>query len=131
MIHPWLASRRRQGLRAGYAIGSYALVAALALLGVFLHQTTTRAAAVPLHRICRSWDGKAADSLARLVHGTSDAALRQAGDALFRLRRARRNCREGWLALACQDYQAVIGLHRIERMESPMAKTPCALAMIE
>jgi hypothetical protein len=134
MTHPMsipLAKRGISWAQGRYAIGACTLIAALVLLAVFLYQTTTRAAALPLHRICRPWDEKAADALARLVHEPGDASLRQAGDALFRLRRARRNCRAGWLAVACQDYQAIVGLRRVERAETPKLKAPCALAMIE
>jgi hypothetical protein len=36
--------------------------------------------------------------------------LRQLADAIFRLRRARRNCAEGWVGIACRDYQAILRL---------------------
>jgi hypothetical protein len=134
VTHPMtvpLEKDRNSRAQARYAIGGCGLVAALVLLAVFLHQATTRAAATPLHRICRPWDEKAAGVLARLVHEPGDASLRQAGDALFRLRRARRNCRAGWLALACRDYYGIVRLRRADRAETPMSKTPCALVMIE
>jgi hypothetical protein len=57
---------------------------------------------------CARWDDLARESIARLVqNGKRDADLRQAGDAIFRLRRARRNCHAGWTTLACQDYLVV------------------------
>lgn len=66
------------------------------------------AGAVGLAPACASWDDLARESIARLVqNGTRDADLRQANDAIFRLRRARRNCDAGWTTLACQDYLAV------------------------
>jgi len=117
--------------RAPAAIGGYVLVACLVMLGVLLHETTKRAAAIPLHPICTHWDEMAADIVARLVHEPADASLRQAGDALFRLRRARRNCRAGWLALSCQDYHAIVRLRAGTGTETPMSKSLCALAMIE
>jgi hypothetical protein len=58
---------------------------------------------------CASWDDLARDSIARFVQNSKrDADLRLAGDAIFRLRRARRNCDIGWRMLACQDYLFVV-----------------------
>ena len=58
---------------------------------------------------CARWDERARDAIARRLQGSGqDAELRQAGDAVFMLRRARRNCEAGWMVLACQDYLAVI-----------------------
>ena len=118
-------------LRAPFALGGYALVVALLLLAAFLHVESTRAAAIPLHPACRHWDEMAANVVGRLVHEPADASLRQAGDALFMLRRARSNCRSGWLALSCQDYHAIVRLRAETGNEPPMSKSLCALAMIE
>ena len=117
--------------RAQTAIAGYVLVAALILLAVLLHVTTKRAAAIPLHPVCARWDRMAADAVARLLHEPADASLRQAGDALFMLRRARSNCRAGWLALSCRDYHAIVKLRADAGNETPMSKSLCALAMIE
>lgn len=51
---------------------------------------------------CAAWDRSASDALSALSDG------RARHDASFRLRRARRNCAEGWLELACGDYQALL-----------------------
>ena len=56
---------------------------------------------------CTQWHRAASNAVAGLLRSTSDIDLRQANDALFRLRRARRNCQEGWLTMACQDYSAI------------------------
>ena len=56
---------------------------------------------------CLQWHQAASLVVARLVESTRDSDLRQVNDAVFRLRRARRNCEEGWFTLACQDYHAV------------------------
>ena len=68
---------------------------------------TRHAAAV---QTCMPWDAAARDALAMLVREPSDAALSHVGDAVFRLRRARRNCEHGWVRLACQDYHAVMNV---------------------
>lgn len=60
-----------------------------------------------LARTCMQWHAAAAASVSRLVQSTHDADLVKVGDAVFRLRRARRNCEAGWIVLACQDYHVV------------------------
>jgi hypothetical protein len=131
--HATISSETNPGgrLKTTYALRACALVVALLLLGAFLHETGTQAANIPLHQSCNQWDAKAADVVARLVHETTDASLRQAGDALFRLRRARRNCRAGWLALSCQDYHAIVRLRTPDIKESPTSKMICSLAMLD
>lgn len=88
------------------------LAVAVLLVGVMLwplwRSVGERAAGTGVTPACAQWDGLARESIARRVqNGERDADLRQIGDAVFRLRRARRNCRAGWTALACQDYLAV------------------------
>jgi hypothetical protein len=56
---------------------------------------------------CMHWHEAAGDAVSRLARSTKDVDLRQLNDAIFRMRRARRNCAEGWFMLACQDYYAV------------------------
>lgn len=53
------------------------------------------------------WRQSTSDVVSRLARSTSDADLRQVSDAIFRMRRARRNCEAGWFGLTCQDYDAV------------------------
>lgn len=57
---------------------------------------------------CLQWHQAAGEAVARLAQSATDSDLRLASDAIFRMRRARRNCEEGWVALACQDYYAVV-----------------------
>jgi hypothetical protein len=76
-----------------------------------------------INPVCETWDSAASSAVARLVADTSDTAARQLGDSLFRLRRARKNCRIGWVNLACQDYRALIG-------GSALAATECFSAVI-
>jgi hypothetical protein len=56
---------------------------------------------------CAQWDDAAGEAIVRLVQSKSDADLRKLGDAVFRIRRARRNCSAGWFRLACLDYGAI------------------------
>ena len=118
-------------LRGLCAVGGYAFVAAVLLLGAFLHHETVRAAARPLNPICSRWDAMAADTVARLVHEPADASLRQAGDALFMLRRARSNCRTGWLALSCLDYRAIARLRPDPAMQIAQAQPLCSRTIVE
>jgi hypothetical protein len=57
---------------------------------------------------CAAWDDAASEAIVDLVRARRDADLRLVGDAVFRMRRARRNCHMGWTRLACLDYQAII-----------------------
>jgi len=56
---------------------------------------------------CAEWHQAASAAVAHLAESTRDADLRQVSDAIFRMRRARRNCEDGWYTHACQDYHAV------------------------
>src|SRR5262245_14222276 len=60
-----------------------------------------------LARSCIEWHLAAGAVVSRLIQSTRDADLLQVSDAIFRIRRARRNCEAGWYVLACQDYHAV------------------------
>jgi hypothetical protein len=93
------AARPRPGL---IALG----LAAAALLAVIL-TTDTGHATRPLAAPCDSLDAAASGALTRLVADPSAAAESRARDALFRLQRARKNCRLGLAALARQDYAAI------------------------
>src|SRR4029453_14120752 len=57
---------------------------------------------------CAAWDAAAGTALAALIADRSEVAEARLGDALFRLRRARRNCRHDWIGLARRDYDALI-----------------------
>lgn len=83
---------------------------------------------VGLAPACVQWDELARQSVARrLQNGKRDADLRQVGDAIFRLRRARRHCHAGWIRLACQDYLAVSRT----AMSRPPSENECAMASAE
>jgi hypothetical protein len=92
------------GILAGVA------VATLLVTVEFTHGTSTVDAGAEKQRLARScleWHLAAGVVVSRLVQSTRDADLLQVGDAVFRMRRARRNCEAGWYVLACQDYHAV------------------------
>jgi len=89
------------------------LVAAASLVHATIYQSSeailldAKSEQQTLAESCTQWHAAAGDAVARLAHSTNDADLRQISDAVFRMRRARRNCEEGWFRLACQDYYAV------------------------
>jgi hypothetical protein len=56
---------------------------------------------------CARWREAASDALSQKFPTMRDAELREVADAIFRMRRALRNCEMGWSTLACQDYRAV------------------------
>jgi hypothetical protein len=108
------AAEQRTISRWSIAASSPLALLALLLAGAALVTTppeTKHQAQYTLATVtCSPWDAAARDALAVLVREPSDAALRHVGDALFRLRRARRNCEHGWVRLACQDYHAVMSV---------------------
>lgn len=57
---------------------------------------------------CVPLDESASANVASLVGDYSRTAEARLADAMFRLKRARSHCRNGWLALARQDYNALI-----------------------
>jgi hypothetical protein len=57
---------------------------------------------------CESWDHAASAALSGLIGDASATADAYVGDALFRLRRARRYCRHGFVALARLDYDVLL-----------------------
>jgi hypothetical protein len=56
---------------------------------------------------CDEWDRAAAAAVAALIAERDAVADRQLGDAVFRLRRARKNCRHDFVSLAWPDYRAL------------------------
>jgi hypothetical protein len=85
-------------------------LAAAVLLAVVV-MTGTGHATRPLAAPCDGLDAAASDALTRLVADPSAAAESRARDALFRLQRARKNCRLGLTSLARQDYAAITRPH--------------------
>jgi hypothetical protein len=99
-------------LRPAFAVGVLALSIALALPLLRGGESDARgalAAAPSPGPSCGLWDDQVTAAIAERVRASrGDDELRQLADAIFRLRRARRNCAEGWVGIACRDYQAIM-----------------------
>lgn len=95
--------------QARWLTQKYVMVVALVGLAVAasLPWSTPRSA-VALASECAALDERASAKLALLVTDQSELAQTMLGDALFRLRRARSHCRNGWVTLARQDYNALL-----------------------
>src|SRR5262249_59066658 len=98
-------SRRVLGI---YAIAAVALWAVALVLQAFEQDTLAFAQHRPSTSPCMDWDDAASNAIIRLVQSRSDSDLRQVSNAVSQMRRARRNCEGGWLALACADYQGIV-----------------------
>src|SRR5262245_59374397 len=98
-------SRRTLG---AFAMFVTALWAISLVLQAFERDGQAFAQARPSASPCMDWDDAASDAIIRLVQSRSDSDLRQVSNAVSQMRRARRNCEGGWVALACQDYQAIV-----------------------
>ncbi|MCC6775097.1 MAG: hypothetical protein IT537_00415 [Hyphomicrobiales bacterium] len=89
-----------------------AAIVAVLVLPMFKDYPHAAPARVQVHASpaadCAAWDATAGDALAGLVHAKMD--LTQVSDVIARLRRARRTCELGWIALACRDYQTIIAM---------------------
>jgi hypothetical protein len=103
-----------------YSISTIAVLAAVAGFAAF----NGHAGNAALDPACTSWD--AAASAAIDTSGIGASARLQANEQNFRLRRARRNCREGWLNLACQDYRAIANGTVVVGQRELSANAQCA-----
>src|SRR5262245_23649443 len=83
------------------------IVAAIAV-GCFGLSAGARDAGKAFDQRCEFLDDAAAQAVADLVAERSEAAEARLSDAVFRLRRARKNCRIGLLSLARSDYEALL-----------------------
>lgn len=111
-LHPSSPLTSTVWLPAALAVGALALSIALALPLLRGGEGDARvalAAARSPGPSCGLWDEQVTAAIAERVRASrGDDELRQLADALFRLRRARRNCAEGWVGIACRDYQAIM-----------------------
>jgi hypothetical protein len=110
--HPVSSLTSAVWLPAALAAGALALSIALAvplLRGGEGDARVARTAALSPGPSCGLWDEQVTAAIAQRVRASrGDDELRLLADALFRLRRARRNCAEGWVGIACRDYQAIM-----------------------
>jgi hypothetical protein len=111
-LHPGNPLTSTVWLRPALAVGVLALSIALALplfRGVKGDARGALAEAPSPAPSCGLWDDQVTAAIAERVRASrGDDELRQLADAIFRLRRARRNCAEGWVGVACRDYQAIL-----------------------
>ena len=56
---------------------------------------------------CAAWDRAASEGIAALIYDTSAAAELRLDEAILQLRRARKSCRSGAIALARHDYASL------------------------
>ena len=87
-----------------YLLTGFAVVAL-----VFLAMWPNPRPPSPFDLRCESWDMDAASAVANLIGNRSEIADAYLGDALFRLRRARKYCRYGFVSLARLDYDVLPG----------------------
>jgi hypothetical protein len=127
---------RTSAARLGCTFSSLALLGGL-VLPIFSGNKEASASELlfqkwSLRPVCALWDRQAGEVIARRVnesHGVAD--LRQLGDAMFRVRRARRSCDIGWVQAACQDYSAVMRNIPGISAEWQGATTVCATILTE
>lgn len=85
-----------------------------------------------LRPMCALWDRHAREAIARYVQTSEkDVELRQLGDIIFRMRRARRSCEHGWVRIACQDYHAILRNVPGTSVEWSGATSVCPLAIAD
>jgi hypothetical protein len=91
----------------GPALIAAAVAAAVALVHLVpAHGAKIRNRSIDVR--CESWDRAASAIVGGLIAERDALAEIQLRVALFRLLRARRNCREGWVETAWADYDAVM-----------------------
>lgn len=83
----------------------------------------------PRAQPCAQWDEMAGAAIVQRVREQLD--LKELGDAIFRMRRARRSCDSGWFWLACEDYQAIIDGAPGPTRPFPESPPHCTLAGID
>jgi hypothetical protein len=98
---------------SAWTISVTSLVCSLVLfLPIFERPLTNNLGATPIEQTlgstCAPWDDIAKEAIARVERSKQDTDLHQLDDMTFRMRRARRSCQMGLIAVACQDYRAIV-----------------------
>jgi hypothetical protein len=99
--------------RPRWTVGGIVVLLVLLAIAMFYEREgaagSMRAAPPMPRQACGLWDEQASAAIADRVRDSKrDDELRRLADGIFRLRRARRNCAEGWVDVACRDYHAII-----------------------
>jgi hypothetical protein len=137
MMMPWNVQDKTASARTSRTLSYSALALVGALTASPLTGIGARAADPQfqnwlLRPVCVLWDGQASEAIARRVNESrDDVDLRQLGDAIFRIRRARRSCEIGLIRMACQDYIAVIRNVYGISSEWPGRASVCPLAIAD
>ena len=85
-----------------------ATVVAVSAVVSLVNLAPSDSADASLHPDCEDLDKSAGEMFVRMLANRTPAAEARLHDAVFRLRRARKNCRYGWVGLAQRDYRALI-----------------------
>jgi hypothetical protein len=106
-----MSDRAGGGWRAFYPWRGL-LLAAMAVAGLLYasaRTTTISELKTAVGTDCDAWDRAASEGIAAIISDRSIAAELRLDEAILQLRRARKNCRAGAIALAGHDYAS---LHR-------------------
>jgi hypothetical protein len=106
-----MSDRAGSGWRASYARRGL-LLAGLAVAGLLyasVRTTTISGLKTAVATDCDAWDRAASEGIAAIISDRSIAAELRLDEAILQLRRARKSCRAGAIALAGHDYAS---LHR-------------------
>ena len=86
----------------------------------------------PFDARCEAWDASASAAVGGLVADRDRAVEQRLGDAVFRLRRARKYCRYGFISLARFDYQALLdGRYAGRAPASPLTGQSTSTAAVQ
>jgi hypothetical protein len=109
LMRPLLSNPSIPGRRAARTLGRTWPLLIVAAVGLGHVAASARSDAAPgsLSPQCEAWDTAATVALTALIADRREIVEAQLGDALFRLRRARKNCRHDWTGLARLDYDAL------------------------
>jgi hypothetical protein len=104
-----MPDRAGSGWRASYAWRGL-LLAGLAVAGLLYasaRTTTMSGLKTAVATDCDAWDRAASEGIAAIISDRSIAAELRLDEAILQLRRARKNCRAGAVALAGHDYASL------------------------
>ena len=110
LMRPLFGNLSTPDRRAARTLGrTWPLLIVAAAVGLVHVASSARsdAARGSLSPQCEAWDTAATVALTALIADRSEIVEARLGDALFRLRRARKNCRHDWTGLARLDYDAI------------------------